>query len=299
MRGLFANTYCRLLAIFALSLPTLCLAEITVIDSAGREVTIPSPASRIVALAPHIVELVYSAGAGEQLAGVVSYSNYPGAAQSLPQVGSAFSWSLESVVAMEPDLVVLWESGNGINALSRLEALGLTVYVSEPRQLADISDNIRDLGALAGTGELATRQARKFDTEINTLREQYQAKSPVRVFYQIWNSPLQTINQQHMINQVITLCGGRNIFANAPQLAPQISLEAVLVENPDAIVASGMDISRPEWLDDWKQYASLKAVQSNTLFHIHPDLLQRPTARITQGAKSMCQQLDTARQRFQ
>lgn len=273
------------------------LAAITVIDSSARPVTLATPARRIVALAPHVVENVYSAGAGNRLVGVVSYSNYPGEATSLPQVGSAYAWSLESVIALQPDLVIVWGSGNGIRSARKLEVLGLNVYVSEPRRLEDISQNIRNIGRLAGTSERAGIEADRFDNTIRQLRNRYQALTTLNVFYQIWNRPLQTINNDHLISHVIELCGGRNIFGQLPQLAPHVSLEAVLREDPDTIVASGMDESRPEWLDDWRQYPSLKAVRHNALLHIHPDLIQRPTARIAQGASTLCENLDAERRK--
>ena len=278
-----------LLTLLQLALPG--HARIEVVDSAGRAVGLDRPAARIVALAPHIVENVFSAGAGSKLVGVVNYSNYPEAARSIEQIGSAYAWSLERLVALKPDLVLLWGSGNGLSALPRLERLGLTVYVSEPRQLSDISDSIRDIGALAGTGATADTAADTFDHEITSLRDTYAGRATLSVFYQIWNKPLQTINGEHMISQVMSLCGGENVFADLPQLAPQISIEAVLAQDPQVIAASGMDESRPEWLDAWKQYRAMTAVRNGALVHIHPDLIQRPTARISRGARSLCEQM--------
>ena len=266
-----------------------------VIDSAGRKVSVPQSAERIVALAPHIVENLYSAGAGDKLVGVVSYSDYPEQASAIEQVGSAYAWSMETVVSLNPDLVVIWGSGNGMSTLPQLERLGLKVYVSEPRNLEDISESIRDFGVLAGTEKQADANAAAFDTSIEQLRGQFAGAEPLSVFYQIWNSPLQTINGEHMISAVISLCGGRNIFEETMQLAPQVSLESVLQIDPDVIVASGMDESRPEWLDEWEQVPVLSAVKNDALLHVPPDLIQRPTARIALGAASLCGQLDEVR----
>ncbi len=281
----------RVLLLWLSLMATPCWAGIAVEDALGRRVSLEQPARRIVALAPHIVENAFSAGAGDRLVGAVSYSNYPEGAADIPLVGSAYAWSLEQLLALQPDLVLLWGSGNGISALPRLEALGLTVYVSEPRELADISASIRAIGALAGTGEAAARVADRFDREIAELRTAHASGERISVFYQIWNSPLQTVNGEHMISQVLSLCGGANVFADLPQLAPQVNVEAVLERDPRAIIASGMDESRPEWLDAWRKYPSLRAVQSGALLHVHPDLVQRPTARIALGARSLCRQL--------
>jgi iron complex transport system substrate-binding protein len=287
------------LALLLYCLPVLVCAGPSVVDTVGRTVSLEQPAQRIVALAPHIVENLFSAGAGDKLVAVVSYSDYPEPARSLPQVGSAFSWSLESVVALAPDLVVMWGSGNGMSALPKLERLGLNVYVSEPRAFADISDSIRDFGALAGTTETASRTAQDLDDAIARLRNRNRSNAPpLSVFYQIWNAPLQTVNGEHLISEVIALCGGYNIYSTQPLLTPHISLESLLATDPQVIVASGMGESRPEWLDDWRRYPSLQAVQHNTLLHVHPDLIQRPTARIVLGARSLCTQLEEARRAY-
>lgn len=281
--------------LLSLTLNNLCMAGPSVIDSVGREVVLDAPAQSIVGLAPHIVENLFSAGAGEKIVGVVSYADYPEQAMSIAQVGSAYAWSLETVVALNPDLVVLWGSGNGMAALPQLERMGLKVYVSEPRELADIAASIIDFGILAGTQDIAEASARKFEQDISAVHARYASKQRLRVFYQIWNNPLQTINGEHMISHVMDLCGGDNIFASAQQLAPRISLESVLEEDPHAIVASGMGVSRPEWLDDWKQYGSLQAVQRGALLHVHPDLIQRPTTRIALGAADLCDKLARVR----
>ena len=270
-------------------------AAITVEDFAGREVTLEQPAQRIVALAPHIVENLYSAGAGERLVGVVSYSNYPAQAIEIPEVGSYNAFSLEQIIALQPDLVVMWGSGNGMQTLDKLQALGIPVYVSELRQLADVPHSIRRLGQLAGTVAASEREARRIETEISALRTRYSAQRQLGVFYQIWNEPLQTVNGEHLISELITLCGGRNVFGDASSLAPRISIESVMLRNPDAIVASGMGEARPEWLDKWRDYPSLKAVTGDALFFINPDHVQRPTARVLLGAQRLCQQLETLR----
>lgn len=281
-----------LLVTFFVSLNTLA---ITVKDFAGREVTLDRPAKRIVALAPHIVENLFSAGAGEQLVGVVSYSNFPYSAQQIPEVGSYNAFSLEQIIALQPDLVVMWGSGNGMQTLSKLEALGIPVYVSELRQLSDVPQSIRRLGLLAGTPGPSETEAQRIEGELLRLQRLYRGKRELGVFYQIWNEPLQTVNNEHLISEIIALCGGRNVFGDAPALAPRINVESVLQRNPEAIVASGMGEARPEWLDQWRRYPSLQAVSGDALFFINPDHVQRPTARVLLGAERLCHQLEQIR----
>jgi iron complex transport system substrate-binding protein len=268
---------------------------ITVQDFSGREVTLDQPAKRIVALAPHIVENLYSAGAGDKLVGVVSYSDFPDEAKNVPEVGTYNAFSLEQVLALNPDLVVMWGSGNGMQTLSTFEALGIPVYVSELRQLSDVPKSIRNLSQLAGTPAIGEAEASRIETELNALHRRYGEKRSLSVLYQIWNDPLQTVNGEHLISEIIALCGGHNVFGDASSLAPRVSIESVLLRDPDAIVASGMGEARPEWLDQWRAYPSLTAVADEALFFVNPDHLQRPSARIVLGARSLCQQLDQIR----
>jgi iron complex transport system substrate-binding protein len=268
-------------------------AALEVIDFAGRRVSLEQPARRIVALAPHTVENAFSAGAGDALVGAVSYSDYPPAARDIPRVGDYQAWSLESIVARRPDLVLMWGSASAASDLPALERLGIPVFVSEPRRLSDIPRALRAIGTLAGTSEIAEREARTFEQELARLHREYGRSQPLAVFYEIWNRPLQTLNGEHFISDVISLCGGRNVFADAAPLAPLVNVEAVLQSDPEVILASGMDAARPEWLDSWRAFPHLRAVRAQALFFIHPDLLQRPTTRLLEGARQLCERLDS------
>ncbi len=284
--------------VFAVLLAEPAVAQISVVDSVGRQVTLERPARRIIALAPHIVENTYSAGAGDYLVGVTDYSNYPPAAKNIRRVGNYAAWSMEEIVALQPDLVLMWASGNGMHRLQAAERLGLTVYVNEPRKLADIPATIRAIGQLAGTTAISEAEAARVERKIDALRQHYSNQPRLSVFYQVWNQPLQTINGEHLISHVIGLCGGENIYADSPVLAPTINIESVLARDPDAIIASGMDAARPEWLDEWKVFSNMKAVRKQALLFIHPDLLQRPTTRVLEGATIMCRQLEELRNRL-
>lgn len=280
----------------ALALPLQASIEVT--DALGRTVSLSQPAERIVALAPHIVENTYSAGAGDKLVAAVNYSDYPPEAQQLPQLGSYKAVNLERILALEPDLVILWGSGNGESIQRQLERLGVTVYVGEPAELEDVAAAVRDVGVLAGTSEVAESAADRYLNDLEALRERYSERQPVSVFYQVWNDPLQTLSDQHLVSDVIRLCGGRNVYADAAVLAPTISRESLLDRDPEAIVASGMGEERPEWLEEWSAWPRLTAVEHDNLFFVPPDIIQRHTFRILEGAQLFCEHVDTARQRL-
>ena len=270
-------------------------ADVVVKDDSNREVRLKAPARRIVSLAPHIAESLYAAGAGERVVGTVDYSDYPPEAKRLPRVGGYSRIDLEGVAALKPDLVIAWESGNHAAQIDKLRALGLTVYVTQPNVMDDIATQIERFGQLAGTDATARAAADHFRKRLDGLRTANAGKPKVRVFYQIWKSPLMTVGGPQIISDAIRLCGGDNVFGQLRQMAPTVSLEAVLEADPEVIVATGMGNARPEWLDEWDKWPRLTAVKRGNLFHINPDIMQRHTPRILDGATALCADLDQAR----
>lgn len=266
-----------------------------IVDDTGRTVTLSAPAQRIISLAPHVTEVLFAAGAGDRLVGAVDYSDYPEAARSIPRIGGYSNVDLEAIVALRPDLIIGWASGNRNAHLDKLEALGIPVYLNESRSLEGVAHSIEQFGRLAGTEAAADEASGAFRARWQALETEYAHRPTVRMFYQIWSNPLMTINGQHLISSVIRLCGGENIFADLDLIAPRIDREAVLVRAPEVIVASGMGESRPEWLDAWRNWKGLPAADKDNLFFIPPDILQRQTPRILDGAESLCKALELAR----
>lgn len=270
-------------------------AEIVVTDDTGTTLRLKAPAQRIVSLAPHVTETLFAAGAGARLVGAVEYSDYPEAAQKLPRVGGYSKLDLEAVAALKPDLAIGWASGNAPAHIEKLRSLGIPVYLSQPERIGDVARSLERFGELAGTQAVAREAATAFRARLQALREKYGGRPKVRTFYQIWRQPLMTVGGAQVISDAIRLCGGENVFADLKPLAPKVTVEAVLAADPDVIVASGMGESRPEWLDDWRQWKSLAAVKRDNLFFVPPDLIQRHTPRIVEGAEKLCAHLETAR----
>ena len=286
-----------LLALFCALSMIAAHAEIAVTDDSGITLRLVAPARRIVSLAPHITEALFAAGAGERLVGAVEYSDYPDAAKAIRRVGGYSRVDLEAVVALKPDLVIGWQSGNAAAQLEKLKALGLPLYVTQPNRIDDIARSIENYGRLAGTEAAAGVAAQRFRARLGQLRGRTEGRPPVRVFYQVWKSPLTTVSGKQIISDAIRLCGGVNVFADLATLAPNVSVEAVLTADPEAIVASGMDEQRPEWLDDWRRWTRMSAVARDNLFFIPPDLIQRHTPRLLDGIERLCAHLETARGR--
>jgi iron complex transport system substrate-binding protein len=269
--------------------------KLTVSDYAKRLLILDKPATRIISLAPHITENIFSAGAGDLIVGAVSYSDYPAAAKKIPRVGNIQGFSIETIVALKPDLIIAWGTGHSANIVQKLIDLGLTVYIDEPKILEDVAKSIKDIAIMTGQQDLATLNIDKYLLQLSLLKQRYAKGKKISVLYQVWDKPLRTINGDHIISDVISLCGGQNSFADAAVIAPKISMESVLVRNPQTIVASGVGLERPDWLDDWLKWSSLSAVKEQNLFYIPSDLLQRHTVRILQGAEILCQQLEGVR----
>ncbi|MDN7806660.1 cobalamin-binding protein [Burkholderia gladioli] len=274
---------------------------ITVIDDAGRTVTLSAPARRVISVAPHATELLYAAGGGTAMVGAVSYSDYPEAARALPRVGDNRSLDLERIVALKPDLIVVWRHGNADRQTAQLAALGIPLYFSEPKRLDEVAVSLDKLGRLLGTRAQADRAAADYRQRIAALRARYAARPPVTVFLQIWDRPLTTLNGAQIVSDVLRLCGGRNVFAALQPVAPTVSDEAVLAADPEAIVATAQgatasDASLPS-LERWRRWPSLAAVARSNLFAVDGDWLTRPTPRLALGAEQVCRDLETARER--
>ena len=183
-------------------------------------------------LAPHLTELVYAAGGGDTLVGTVEFSDFPEAARALPRVGDAWRVDLERLLALHPDIVLTWTSGTPPDIVARLDTLHLRRVDIATFRLADVPVALQTLGELTGTPAIARAAADSFSTQIAALRDRYAHATPVTVFIQLDDQPLFTVNSRHIISEIVELCGGRNVFATLPQLAPSISVEAVVARRP-------------------------------------------------------------------
>ncbi|WP_127470692.1 cobalamin-binding protein [Thiomicrorhabdus aquaedulcis] len=249
--------------------------------------TTQSP-TRIISLAPHITELLFSAGAGHLLVGAVDYSDYPPAAKAVTNIGRYDAINLEKIIQLQPDLILAWDAGNRPKDLERLEQLGFKVHTSTLKNLNDIPKEIKVLGKLINTNSISEPTAQRLETILqqHALRNKHQLK--LTVFYQIWNEPLMTINQSQFIGQIITLCGAHNSFADLPTLTPTVSIESVIARNPNVILLGGQSEVQANWLKAWQQWPTLDAVAHHRIHLMHSDTYQRPTARLIDGIEDFC-----------
>jgi iron complex transport system substrate-binding protein len=273
------------------------VAALQVTDGVGRPVALSAPAQRIVSLAPHATELLFAIGAGARVVATVDYSDYPPAARALPRIGGASGIDLERVVALNPDLIVGWASGNPRATIERLTTLGFPVYLTEPHHLADVAQDLEKLGRLAGTSEIAQAEAARFTERSRALTERYAGRTKLRVFYQVLDPLLITVNGEHLISEILRLCGGENVFAALSVLAASVAEEEVIKANPDVIVAGGTEALWREWQTRWRRRTDIVAVKRSALYFIPADRLHRHSPRVLDGAEQLCTDLDDARRR--
>jgi iron complex transport system substrate-binding protein len=264
-----------------------------VIDDTGAAVALAQPARRIVTLAPHAAELVFAAGAGERIVGVIKGTDHPDAARTLPVIGDVAALDLERIVALAPDLVVTWPWTMPAQ-VAGLRARGFAVFEADPHAIDGIATDVERIGVLAGTPTAAAAAARELRSRI-ARASRGNAAPPLRVFYQVSDLPLFTLGGRHLVSQAIARCGGANVFGDLAIPAPQVSLEAVLAADPQVIVAGTAFTRRPAWLDAWSRWPALSAVRYGNLFVVDANLLHRPSPRFVDGVVQLCGALDAAR----
>jgi len=265
------------------------------VDDGGHEVVLAHPARRIVALAPHLTELVYAAGAGNQLVAVGKYSDFPPEALAKPVISDAFAVNYEALTQLKPDLILVWGSGTPERTRAKLRTLGIPVYEIEIRNVAGLADTLRSIGRLAGTEGVAQARAQAVTSDWAALKASYAGRGPVRVFFQLWDAPLMTLNGQHLISSAISACGGTNVFAELPTLTATVSWEVAVQRDPELVMTAGSP-SEPAKPGRWGTFTQVSATRHAQFGRIEGDLIARSGPRFVDGARELCVAIDRARQ---
>lgn len=252
------------------------------------------PARRIVSLSPHLTELAFYAGAGEWLVGAVEYSDYPPEARGVPRVGDAFRIDRERLASMRPDLILAWAGGTPEGTVDQLRSDGYRVEMIETGNPEDVAEALERIAELAGTAETAAPLAAEFRSGFDALERDYHQAGPVRVFVQIAPRPLYTVGKGQLIDTVVSLCGGTNVFGDLEQLAPVVTEEAVVAADPQVILAPA--VGDDDVLARWRRYEGMAAVRRDQLYQIDADTISRQSLRLLQGAREICALLEDARE---
>jgi len=267
-------------------------ATISVTDDAGRTVTLPHVPRRIVSIAPGATEMLFAAGAGARVIATVEFSDEPTEARRVPRIGDSNAIDMERVVALKPDVVVIWEGGSNIGQVAQLERLGIPLYRERVGRLAEIAPSLRRLGALTDTRAAAEKSARDVEARIAALAREFDGRAPITVLLQVWNRPIYTVGGSQMMTDSLRLCGGRNIFADLKTQGPAVDVEAIIARNPQAIVAVAPPGTADDWLEEWKRFPSLAAVKNGALIPFEDQRLSRLGPSAVGGTEALCKALD-------
>jgi iron complex transport system substrate-binding protein len=250
---------------------------------------------RIVSLSPHITELLFAAGAGGRIVGVDGASDYPPAARQILRLGEVTALDMEGLLRLAPSLVIVWETGTPPRVRAELERLHLQVLVTEQRKLDEIGQALIEFGRLAGTSPVADEAAGRYRADLALLRARYAGRARLKVFYQVWDRPLYTLSGEHVVSEMISLCGGGNIFADLTPLAPIVDREAVLARDPDVILIGAAGPDGVAQAADWNRFPNLRAVRNQHVFVVDPSLMGRMAPRILDGVREVCSAVEKAR----
>ncbi|HEY1725304.1 MAG TPA: helical backbone metal receptor [Steroidobacteraceae bacterium] len=261
-------------------------------DDEQDTLELPGPAQRIVSLAPGATAMLFAAGAGDKVVGTTAYSVEPAAARKVERIGDALSFDLERILALHPDVVVVWGSGTSTTQIARLQNVGLRIYRHRLRSLDDIPPSLQRLGRLAGTEAQAQAAASQYAQQIASLRARYRQQTPATVLLQVWDRPIYTVGRPEIMTDVVNACGDRNLYDDLTDASPAVTLESVLARNPQIILALAPDEkSGARWAQAWSAFPTLTAVQSRRVIAWSDQRLSRLGPSIVDAAADLCHAL--------
>jgi iron complex transport system substrate-binding protein len=264
-------------------------------DDAGETVTVGSAPCRIVSLAPGTTAMLFAAGAGHCMVGTIAHSKEPAEAAQIQIVGDAETLDFEQLVGLHPTVVVAAVDVVQRVRIDRIKALGIPVYQVHVTQLAQMPESLRRLGALAGTVAVADRKADQLALELGALDARYRNRRPVRVLYQIWDRPIYTIGGRHVITDALATCGAVNVFADLVTAAPAVTREAVVLRNPELILASAPPGAADDWLAEWRKFPAMAAVRAHHLVNYVDERIDRMGPSVIPATANLCAVIDQVR----
>ncbi len=250
---------------------------------------------RIIALAPHIVENLYAVGAGDLIVGTTEHADYPESAKTIPRIGNYARLNIEEILAKSPDVVIAWQTGNPSDDLAKLKKLGINIIYSQPNEIEDVAKELLSFGVLTNNAALGEKKSQQFLAELKTIKETYQDKSPIIVFFELWPQPLTTTANNSWSQQQLNVCQVINPFIESATDYPQVNLEDVVLKAPKIIIQpSSHGINAPDRVN-WQQWPDMPAVKNKAFIHTNADKLHRMTARSLEELASLCQKIDQFR----
>ncbi|WP_185962543.1 cobalamin-binding protein [Thalassomonas sp. M1454] len=254
---------------------------------------------KIITLAPHLVELLFDLGIGDRIIGTIEFSDFPEQALNIPRVGNYAQLKIEKIIALEPDLIIAWHTGNPVDDLTKLEKLGIKVVYSKPTTLADVSKDYRLIGRLTGTQKLAEEKALNFEKKLARLTAHYANKDPITVFYELWSKPVTTVANKAWPQLALNVCGAKNPFSKIKKDYPQVNLEEVIIADPQIIIQPNSNGEKHVDAINWQKYPKIKASIHQQMLYPNADLLHRMSYRLIPELEKLCINIDKSRQYYQ
>jgi len=249
----------------------------------------------IIALAPHIVEMLYDIGAGEQIIGTTAFADYPEKAKNIPLIGNYLRLQIEKVIALQPDFIIAWKNGNPSDDITRLKQLGFKIIYSQPNSFEDIAKEMREFGKLTGHENQAKQKAQQLLTELDVLKKQYQDKAPITVFYELWSRPLTTVAKGSWPQQFLNICQAKNPFEQVAIPYPQVNIEKVL-QAPIQLIIQPLSVNQSDRKGfNWQDWSIIPAVKNKQLIQPDADAMHRMTMRSLKQLKILCADIDKTR----
>jgi len=244
-------------------------------------------APRVISLAPSMSEIMLELHADDLLVGVLDGGERPSALSGLPSVGRHGQLDMERLLSLKPDLLLLWPDSVAPAQRDQLRRLGIETFVGAPKDIDQLIGQIEAIGRRVGRGEQGQQYAEALRERLRGLRERYRRKQPLRVFYQVWDKPLYTLGGQQIVSDALKVCGARNVFDDLTQPAPQVSVESVLLHDPEVILAG--DVTQ---LASWETWRSVSAVSAGRLLVVPDKGLERPSGQMIEATARLCALLD-------
>lgn len=249
----------------------------------------------IIALSPHIVEMLYDIGAGDQIIGTTAFADYPEEAKNIPRIGNYVRLQLERVIELQPDLIIAWKSGNPSDDLARLEQLGFTVVYSQPNTFDDIAHEIRTFAKLTGHTIEGEQVARKFEQGLANIIKTYKNKTELTGFYELWSRPLTTVAKGSWPQQFLNICKVNNPFKSVLTPYPQISIEQVLPSSVQIIIQPLSVNQKDREGFNWQDWTIIPAVANNHIIQPDADAMHRMSIRSLSALKDLCANIEVIR----
>jgi ABC-type Fe3+-hydroxamate transport system substrate-binding protein len=255
----------------------------TVTDDLGREVKLPEKVSRAISLAPSVTEMVFAAGAGDRLVGVTTYCNFPEAAKAIEKIGDTQTPNIERIIALRPDVVFVSTASQLEAFMQTLEQQNIAVYVTDPKSIDGVAENLRTLGGLFGTESTANGLASGLQQRATAVDENLKGRARPKVFVQISNEPLFTIGKDAFLTELVERAGGESVTREVPTGFPKLSKETASAMSPHVIILSDSEDNR----EPNEVFRNSPAVKNGRVYRINADIISRPGPRLVDALEQI------------